>query len=46
MQISRYTVIMKRILKGLLDIEASRGARAQIMTVSVTGCGFDPHSRQ
>ena len=25
--------------------EASRGARAQSVTVNATGCGFDPHSK-
>ena len=26
-------------------IKASRGARAKSVTVTSTGCGFDPHSR-
>ena len=26
--------------------EASRGAKAQSVTVNTTGCGFDPHSRK
>ena len=30
------------INKQLID-EASRGARAQSVTVKLTGCGFDPH---
>ena len=27
-------------------LEASRGAAAQSVTVKLTGCGFDPHSRR
>ena len=35
-----------KIIKILFVLEASRGAGAQSVTVKLTGCGFDPHSRR
>ena len=34
------------ILYLIYQIEASRGAAAQSVTVKPTNCGFDPHSRR
>ena len=36
---------LRSISVGRVD-EASRGARAQSVTVKSTGCGFEPHSRK
>ena len=50
--IVRCTLVMRQfkyinIIKCCdLNVEASRGAGAQIVTVKSTGCGFEPYSRK